>query len=318
MSVAAADSELKGRHRKMWASGDYPSMVETFLLPLGPRLVEACGIEAGRHACWTWRPGTGNAAIRRRRARRDGDRQRPDARAARGRARDGRGRRARARLGRGRRGEPAVRGRVLRRRDVVDRRDVRAPPPGRRRRAGARLPPRRHDRPAELDARRACSGALFRTIGPFAPPPPPGAQPPPLWGSEEHLRGLFGGRVDWTTLERDVLEITAFEHPRDYGEHFKASTARRSPPGRTRRRTAARASSTRRWTRSATSGTAARRSRRGSRRSTWSRWERRVRPQPPARDRAWPPTAGRPRRRPRSTGRAATAPPRPGRPRRRA
>ena len=64
-------------------------------------------------------------------------------------------------------------------------------------------------------------GALFRTIGPFAPPPPAGAQPPPLWGSEEHLRGLFGGRVDWTTLERDVLEITAFERPQDYGEHFK-------------------------------------------------------------------------------------------------
>ena len=58
-------------------------------------------------------------------------------------------------------------------------------------------------------------------MGPFMPPPPPGAQPPPLWGSEEHLRGLFGGRVDWTTLERDNLEITAFEKPRDWGEHFK-------------------------------------------------------------------------------------------------
>ena len=39
-------------------------------------------------------------------------------------------------------------------------------------------------------------GALFRTMGPFAPPPPPGAQPPPLWGSEDHLRELFGDRVD--------------------------------------------------------------------------------------------------------------------------
>ena len=29
-----ADSELKARHRNMWASGDYPSMVETFLLAL--------------------------------------------------------------------------------------------------------------------------------------------------------------------------------------------------------------------------------------------------------------------------------------------
>jgi hypothetical protein len=33
---------------------------------------------------------------------------------------------------------------------------------------------------------------------------------------------LFGDRVDFRTMERDVLEITAFEHPRDYGEHFKA------------------------------------------------------------------------------------------------
>jgi SAM-dependent methyltransferase len=65
-------------------------------------------------------------------------------------------------------------------------------------------------------------GALFRTMGPFAPPPPPGAQPAPLWGSEDHVRELFGDRVDWRTLERDVLEITAFENPRDYGEHFKA------------------------------------------------------------------------------------------------
>jgi hypothetical protein len=28
--------------------------------------------------------------------------------------------------------------------------------------------------------------------------------------------------VNFTTLERDVLEITAFQRPRDYGEHFKA------------------------------------------------------------------------------------------------
>ncbi len=64
-------------------------------------------------------------------------------------------------------------------------------------------------------------GALFRTMGPFAPPPPPGAQPPPLWGGEDHLKELFGDSVEWRTLERDVLEITAFDRARDYGEHFK-------------------------------------------------------------------------------------------------
>ena len=65
-------------------------------------------------------------------------------------------------------------------------------------------------------------GALFRTMKPFAAPPPPGAQSPPLWGSEEHLAELFGERVMFGTLRRDVLEITAFERARDYGEHFKA------------------------------------------------------------------------------------------------
>ena len=47
MPVTQTDPELKTRHRAMWASGDYPSMVETWLLPLGPRLVDAAGIGAG-------------------------------------------------------------------------------------------------------------------------------------------------------------------------------------------------------------------------------------------------------------------------------
>ena len=46
----------------MWASGDYPAMVETFLTPLGPRLVEACGIEAGERVLDV-AAGTGNASI---------------------------------------------------------------------------------------------------------------------------------------------------------------------------------------------------------------------------------------------------------------
>jgi SAM-dependent methyltransferase len=65
-------------------------------------------------------------------------------------------------------------------------------------------------------------GGLFKTMGPFAPPPPPGAQPPPLWGSEDHMKELFGDRVEWNRLDREVLEITAFKQPNDYGEHFKS------------------------------------------------------------------------------------------------
>lgn len=32
----------------------------------------------------------------------------------------------------------------------------------------------------------------------------------------------MGDRVEWRTLERDVLEITAFQRPHDYAEHFRA------------------------------------------------------------------------------------------------
>lgn len=65
-------------------------------------------------------------------------------------------------------------------------------------------------------------GRLFATMKPFMPPPPPGVSAPPLWGSEEHLAALFGGRVDQRATSRGVLEITAFPRPSDYGEHFKA------------------------------------------------------------------------------------------------
>ena len=43
----------------MWATGDYPRMVKTFLLPLGPRLVEACGSAPTRIASSTSHPEPG-------------------------------------------------------------------------------------------------------------------------------------------------------------------------------------------------------------------------------------------------------------------
>ena len=62
MNSSDADSDLKARHRAMWASGDYPSMVETFLLPLGPTLVQACGI-GPEMSVLDVAAGTGNASI---------------------------------------------------------------------------------------------------------------------------------------------------------------------------------------------------------------------------------------------------------------
>ena len=62
MASSGSDTELKARHRAMWASGDYPSMVETFLLPLGPRLVAACDIGPDVSVLDV-AAGTGNASL---------------------------------------------------------------------------------------------------------------------------------------------------------------------------------------------------------------------------------------------------------------
>jgi SAM-dependent methyltransferase len=220
VSAAVPDSDLKARHRAMWASGDYPSMVETFLLPLGPRLVEACGVEPGMKVLDV-AAGTGNASIpaAERGAQVTASDLTPEL------------------LDAGRR-DAESRGLEL---EWVTA-DAEALPFDAgsfdvvMSSIGAMFAPHHQDVADELV--RVCRpggtigmlnwtpegmiGALFRTMGPFAPPPPPGAQPPPLWGGEDHVRELFGDRVEWRTSERDALEVTAFEHPRDYGEHFKA------------------------------------------------------------------------------------------------
>ena len=219
MASTTSDSELKGRHRKMWAAGDYASMVELWLLPLGPRLVEACGIEPGMRVLDV-AAGTGNASIP---AAETGasvtaSDLTPELLEA-GRARAESAGLELEWVEADAENLPFDQGSF----DVV----ISA--------IGAMFAP--HHQQAADELVRVCRpggtigllswtpdgmlGALFRTMGPFAPPPPPGAQPPPLWGSEEHLRELFGDSVDWRTLERDELAITVFERPGDYGEHFK-------------------------------------------------------------------------------------------------
>ncbi|MET4097856.1 SAM-dependent methyltransferase [Agrococcus sp. UYP10] len=215
------DQALKAKHRTMWASGDYPTMVETFLLPLGPRLVAAAGIVAGTRVLDV-AAGTGNASL-------------PAAAAgAEVRASDltpelleaGRRRAEEAGL------QLAWVEADAERLPFADASfDVVMSS------IGVMFAP--HHQAAADELVRVCApggtvallswtpegmlGALFRTMKPFAAPPPPGAQPPPLWGSEAHLAELFGDRVRFHTLERDTLEITAFAQPRDYAVHFKAN-----------------------------------------------------------------------------------------------
>jgi SAM-dependent methyltransferase len=219
LSSPVSDVELKSRHRAMWASGDYPSMVETFLLPLGPRLVEACQVGPGMRVLDV-AAGTGNASLpaAERGASVTASDLTPEL------------------LEAGRRRAEAA-GLEL---DWVEADAENLPFEDESfdvvmSAIGAMFAPHHQDVADELV--RVCRpggtigllswtpegmiGALFKTMGPFAPPPPPGAQPPPLWGSEAHVRELFGDRVEIRTEERDALDISAFERPQDYVTHFK-------------------------------------------------------------------------------------------------
>lgn len=219
MTTQTADIELKARHRTMWASGDYPLMVDTFLLPLGPRLVDTCPIGSATRVLDV-AAGTGNASIPA--AQRGADVTASDLTP-----------------------ELLDAGRARAEAAGVDLTWVTADAEDLPFEAGSfdvvmssigvMFAP--HHQAAADELVRVCRpggtigllswtpegmlGALFATMKPFAPPPPPGASSPPLWGSEEHLEGLFGGRVEFHTLTRDILEITAFTRARDYGEHFK-------------------------------------------------------------------------------------------------
>jgi SAM-dependent methyltransferase len=219
VSGAVTDPEVLARHRAMWATGDYPSMVETFLLPLGPRLVEMCGIGPGMRVLDV-AAGTGNASIPAAKTGADvtASDLTPELLEA---------GRARAQAEGVELEWTEANAEQLQFEDASF--DVVMSS------IGAMFAPRHQAVADELV--RVCRpggtigmlnwtpegmiGGLFRTMGPFAPPPPPGATPPPQWGSEDHVRELFGDRVDLRTLDREMLEITAFQHPHDYGTHFK-------------------------------------------------------------------------------------------------
>jgi ubiquinone/menaquinone biosynthesis C-methylase UbiE len=65
-------------------------------------------------------------------------------------------------------------------------------------------------------------GKMFAAMKPFAPPPPAGAQPPPLWGSEDHVRELFGDRITDIHAEKRMLAIHSFHQPADFLRYFKS------------------------------------------------------------------------------------------------
>jgi ubiquinone/menaquinone biosynthesis C-methylase UbiE len=62
---------------------------------------------------------------------------------------------------------------------------------------------------------------FFGLFGRYAPPPPPGALPPVLWGSEAHVRELFGDRLASLELTRHSYVERSPGDPAAYCELFK-------------------------------------------------------------------------------------------------
>jgi SAM-dependent methyltransferase len=60
--------------------------------------------------------------------------------------------------------------------------------------------------------------AFFELLGRYLPPLPPGALPPLPWGSEEHVRSLFGDRAS-LDMRRDMY-VERSESPAAYAELF--------------------------------------------------------------------------------------------------
>lgn len=66
-------------------------------------------------------------------------------------------------------------------------------------------------------------GQMFATMRPFVAAPPPGVSPPPLWGSEDHVRVLFGDRVMDLAMRRGVLPVDRFADGAAFRDYFKTN-----------------------------------------------------------------------------------------------
>lgn len=216
--AAEADRALKAAHRRMWALGDYPTVAAEVIPDLGSTLVGACGITAGLRVLDV-AAGSGNAAIPAALAGADvvACDLTPELLDA--------GRAQAATLGvslewREADAEalPFADGEF----DVV----VSC--------LGVMFAPRHQLCADEL--LRVCRpggrlgliswtpggfiGEMFAVMKPYVPPPP-GAQPPPLWGSEDHLSGLFGDQVDEVATDRRAVRVDRFSTPEAFRDYFK-------------------------------------------------------------------------------------------------
>jgi ubiquinone/menaquinone biosynthesis C-methylase UbiE len=215
-----ADKQLKRATRGMWALGDYHRFATELVWDVGQVLVDACGISPGQQVLDV-AAGTGNVAIRAAEAGAQvvaSDLTPENFEAGR--------REARARgvelewVGADAEALPFADGAF----DVVTSS------------FGAMFAP---DHQAVADELvRVCrpggtialanftpdglGAEFFEVFAPYVPSPPAGAGPPVLWGSEEHVRALFGDRLASLELTRTQY-VERAASPRDYCEFFKAT-----------------------------------------------------------------------------------------------
>lgn len=221
MNAVIADRELEAKHRALWALGDYGAIAAGIVAPLGPILVSATGIGPTDRVL-DMAAGTGNVAIP---AAATGARvtasdlcpelveQGRQLSAAQGVAMDWAEANAEALPY----GDDEF--------DVV----VSC--------IGVMFAPH-HQQAADELVRVTRSGGrigliswtpegfigqLFATMKPYVPPPPPGVSPPPLWGSDDHIRGLLGGRVTDLVAERRALSVDMFGDGAAFRDYFKAN-----------------------------------------------------------------------------------------------
>lgn len=221
LALTRADPALKRAHRATWAMGDYPALAAKVIPGLGAVLVEACGIADG-DAVLDVAAGSGNAAI-------------PAALA---------GARAVAcdltpELFAAGQQDAAKRGAVVEWQEA----DAEALPfPDGEfdvvcSCVGVMFAP--HHQACADEVLRVCRaggtiglinwtpqgfvGQMFAAMRPYVAPPPPGAEPPPLWGDENHVRDLLGGRVSQLEMIRQVVTVDCFADAEDFLGYFKAN-----------------------------------------------------------------------------------------------
>lgn len=220
MDAQEADRALKGKHRAMWALGDYPAVAAEVVQELGPVLVQACGVGPDQRVLDV-AAGSGNAAIPAALTGADviASDLTPELLEAGQRAADHQG----AKL----QWEQADAEALPYDSDDFD--VVMSC-------VGVMFAPH-HQATADELVRvvrpggtiglinwtpEGFIGQMFATMKPYAAPPPPGAQPPPLWGNQDHVTGLFGDRITDVTAERKMAHVDRFATGEEFRDYFKA------------------------------------------------------------------------------------------------